>query len=327
VLAGPAAEWPQDFPLQLARAYYLLRAGAYAEAEAQYRVALALEPGSPEARQGLADARLGLGAPDQLWLTLSGSGTAYGGPTTRSSLYTGALRLDAQLEDRWVLGALYRGLGTAASFTGGGGKGSGASASIQSEGHLWFGHVAPNWQLVVSGAGITRSVATRAGVEQVYAYGGLAAGLSAMARYGLDWRAAAITTWYEDLATSQLEGSGTLLLHGGLLALRAGARAQLAEGGSSGAALAAVEWRGPWSLTLSGEYGPQRRPVDLEARVLYGLPDQLRWAARIQTSVMLGHRARAWLAADLEGWRPPPSATPLADYTATRLSAGLTFTY
>jgi hypothetical protein len=327
-LAEPAAAWPQDFPLQLARAYYLLRAGAYPEAEAQYRLALGLEPDSSVARQGLAEARLGRGAPDQWWATLSGSGTAYGGQSKRANMYALALRLEGLVADRWSLGALYRGLGTTASVTGGGrGKGSGAAPSIQSEAHAWAGYGAPTWQLTLHGAGITRAAATKAGVEQVYGYGGAAAGLSAMARWGLEWRGSAVTTWYEDLTTTQLEGTGTLALLDERLALRAGGRTQLAEGGYTSSALAALEWRGPWSLALAGELGPQRRPVDLEARVLYDLPDELEWAVRLQTGLMLGHHVRAWLAADVEGWRTPPAAAAPSDYTATRLTAGLTCSY
>ena len=327
-LEGPAKEWSQDYLLQLARAFYLLRAGQYSAAEAQYRVAVELQPGAPEARRGLLDASLGRGAPSQVWLTLGGGGASYGGQTTRSTLLTGALRLDVQLHDRWAFGALYRGLGTTASFTGGGrGKRAGSSGSVQSEGHLWLGVAAPEWQLTLHGAGITRSAMTRAGVEQVYGYGGAAAGLSAMLRTGLEWRASAVTTWYEDLTTTQLEGTGTALLLRDRLALRAGVRTQLTGGAAVGSALAAVEWRGPWSLILSGEYGPQRRPIDLEAHVLYDLGDELEWAARLQAGVLLGHRTRAWIGADLEAWRTSPSLTPQADYTATRISAGLTFSY
>jgi len=328
-LEGPAATWPQDVPMQLARAFYLLRAGDYGAAEAQYRVVLALEPGSEEARRGLADAQLERGAPSQAWVGLFGTGTTYAGQTSASSYFTGVLSVDAQLADRWVLGALYRALGSASGLSGGGrGRTQGGSSdvSLQHEGHLSFGLAAPDWQLVLHGAAISRSAATVAGVEQVYGYGGVAAGLSAMARYGLEWRASVVVSWYEDLTVSQLEGTATVAL-GEHLALRAGGRSQLAEGSTTVAALAGVEWRGPWSLSLSGEYGAQLRPADLAARVLYDVPGELQWAARLQASLPLGKGTRAWLGAELEGWRTQPASGPPADSTATRLSAGLIFSF
>ncbi len=331
-LEGPAATWPQDLPLQLARAYYLLRAGEYAAAEAQYRRVLDLEPGSDEARRGLEDAQLGRGAPDQVWIGIYGAGTSYSGPSAGSDLYAGVLTVDAQLADRWTVGGLYRMLGTPSSLTSGGGRGrmqgggTTAGATLQHELHLSLGLASPGWQVALRGAAISRAATTTAGVEQISGYGGVVAGLSAMVRYGLEWRAVAATSWYEDLTVYQLEGTAALPL-GEHLALRAGVRTQLADGATTTAALAGVEWRGPWSLALSGEYGPQLRPADLEARVLYDVPDELRWAVRLQASLPLGHHARAWLGADLEDWRPQPPSDPPADTTATRLSAGLSFSF
>jgi len=328
-LEGPAATWPQDVPLQLARAFYLLRDGAYGAAEEQYRVVLALEPGSDDARRGLLDAQLGRGAPSQAWVGLYGTGTTYAGQTSASPYFTGVLTVDAQLADRWILGALYRALGSASGLTGGGHgrmQGSGTEVSIQHEGHLSFGLAAPDWRLVLHGAAISRSAVTTAGVEQVYGYGGVAAGLSAMARYGLEWRASAVTTWYEDLTVYQLGGTASLPI-GEHLALRAGARTQLAEGSTTTAALGGIEWRGPWSLSLTGEYGPQLRPADLEARVLYDVPGELQWAARFHTSFPLGHSLRAWLGAELEGWRAWTTPDLPADSTATRFSAGFSCSF
>lgn len=333
-LAEPAATWPQDFPLQLTRAYYLLRAGAYQDAEAQYRVSLALEPGSPEARRGLADARLGRGAPDRLWVGLAGSGTTFSGQASRSSFFTGALTVDALVADRWLAGGLYRALGSTSSLTGGGPGRSGSTggtSSIQHEGHLWLGLAEASWQLRLHAAAIGGSAVTRAGVEQVYGYRGVAAGVSALLLAGLEWRASAVTSWYEDLTVSQLEGTATLPV-GDQLALRVGGRTQLGGGEPTAAALAAVEWRGPLDLALRGEYGLQRRPADLEAHVLYDLPEELRWAARLQVGYLLGHRTRAWLGADLEGWRGTtapgaPAGQPQPELTATRFSGGLTISF
>jgi hypothetical protein len=81
------------------------------------------------------------------------------------------------------------------------------------------------------------------------------------------------------------------------------------------------------TLSLSGEYGPQRRPADLAARVLYDVPGELRWAARLQAIFLLGHRTRAWLGAELEGWRTLPASDLPDDSTATRFSAGLSFSF
>jgi len=326
-LVGPSATWPQDVPLQLARAYYLLRAGDYGAAEDQYRVVLALEPGSDEARRGLADARLDRGAPTQAWVGLYGTLTTSTGQANASPLLGGVLTFDAQLADRWILGGLFRALGSTTSVTGGGrGQGSGAVAPVQQEGHLSFGLASTGWQLVLHGAAISRVATTTAGVEQVYGYGGVAAGLSAMVRYGLEWRASAVASWYEDLTVYQLEATAALPL-GEHLALRAGARTQLSGGSTTTAALAGIEWRGPWNTSLSGEYGPQFRPADLAARALYDVPGELQWAARLQSSFPLGRHARAWLGADLEGWRNAPASGLPAETTATRLSAGLSFSF
>ena len=80
---------------------------------------LALEPASEEARRWLADARLDRGAPDQAWVGLYGAATTYSGQTSASPLFTGVLTLDAQLADRWVVGALYRVLGSTSGDRGG----------------------------------------------------------------------------------------------------------------------------------------------------------------------------------------------------------------
>ena len=227
-------------------------------------MALRLEPDSPEARRGLADAQRGQGAPTQAWLGLYGGGTSASTAAPTSSLWSGALALDVQLADRWLLGALYRALGsTSSAVAGGRGQGQGGgSVSVQHEGHLSLGVASPDWRLELHAAGITRSAQTQAGVERVYGYGGFAAGLSATARYGLEWRGAAVTSWYEDLTVTQLEGTATLPL-GDHLALRAGARTQLLGGTATGAALLGAEWRGPLRLAISGEMGTPaaaRRP-------------------------------------------------------------------
>jgi hypothetical protein len=110
----------------------------------------------------------------------------------------------------------------------------------------------------------------------------------------------------------------------GPLELQAGWRGQRLDGSVTGAALAGIAWRGPWSLALRGEYGEQRRPWDLLARALYGLPERLLAAARLEAGVPFTPRVRGWLGADLERWRSVTAGAE-ADATAYRVGAGLIF--
>lgn len=329
LLAGPAATWPQDLPLQLTRAWHLLRAGRYQAAAEAYQVALALDPGSEAARRGLSDARSLRGARDQVWLGLSGAGSSAGAHPSRGDLAVAALSLDAVVAGHWTAGGLYRALIPPSAASTGRGRGSGssaASAPVQHEEHLALGYAAAGWGATLHAAAISRSAATVGGVEQVYGYQGAGAGLSGWLDAGLEWRAAAAITWYEDLPVAQLEASGTLPL-GDHLALRGGYRGQRLDGQVVGAALAGLEWRGPWSLALAGELGTQRRPWDLSGRTLYDLPDDLEWAARLQAGLPLGGQVRGWLAADLEGWRTPVAGAAPVDSVTTRLAAGLVFSF
>lgn len=321
VLEDAVATWPQDFQLQLARAYYLLRAGRYGEAAAGYRAALALSPGSAEAHRGLDDARAGRGAPSQAWLGLYGGGTTWTGNPDRTSLAAGTLALDAQLADRWTIGVLYRGLLAPAAATGGRGRQASLGA-VSHEGQLALGHAAPGWSLTLHGAAVSRSTVVSGGAERVLGYQGAGAGLAGTLQLGLDWRLAAAVVAWEDQAVTQVEAGASLRL-GRHFSLQAGWRAQRLAGETTGAALAGVAWRGAWSLSLRGEHGVQRRPWDLDGRALYGVPEALRSALRLQASLPLAPRVHAWLGADLERWRP---ATAAADATATRLAAGLILT-
>lgn len=329
LLSGPAATWPQDLPLQLTRAWHLLRAGRYQEAARGYQAVLALDPGSEAARRGLEDARSLRGARNQVWLGLYGAGSSAGEHPSRGDLAVAALSLDALVAGHWTAGGLYRALIPPSAVSSSRGRGTGAStasAPVQHEGHLVLGYAAAGWGASLHGAAISRSALTVGGVEQVYGYEGAGAGLSGWLDAGLEWRAAAAVTWYEDLPVAQLEASATLPL-GDHLALRAGYRGQRLDGEVVGAALAGLEWRGPWSLALAGELGTQRRPWDLAGRTLYDLPDDLEWAARLQAGFPLGGQVRGWLAADLEGWRTPVTGAAPIDSTTTRLAAGLIFSF
>ncbi|MBK9517710.1 MAG: hypothetical protein IPO09_10220 [Anaeromyxobacter sp.] len=328
LLAGPAATWPQDFPLQLARAYHLLRAGRYPAAAEAYRAALRLAPSSEEARRGLDDARALRGARSQAWLGVYGAGSSADGHPSRGSLAVAALSLDAVVADHLAVGGLYRALVPPSASSG---RGRGASAGtvgapVQHEGHLSLGYAAPAWGVTLHGAAISGSTAQVDGATELYGYQGAGAGLSLWAVAGLEWRAAGAVTWYEDLPVAQLEGSAALPLwrH---LALRGGWRGQWLDGAQVGAALLGLEWRGPLSLALSGELGTQRRPWDLAGRALFDLPDDLEWAARLQLGFPMGGLVRGWLGADLEGWRTPVAGAAPVDSTTVRLAAGLVFSF
>jgi tetratricopeptide (TPR) repeat protein len=328
-LDGAVSEWPQDFPLALARAYYLLRAGRYPAAAAGYRAALALAPGSEEARRGLADAEAGRGAPSQGWLGLYGGATAWSGETSRKTLGAAALSLDAVLADRWTLGLLYRGLLAPGASGAGRGMGGGATTapSLSHEGQAAVGVTAPDWSLTLHGAATSRSATTAAGATTVYGYQGAGAALAGRYRLGLDWRASAAVVGWEDGTSAQVEVTAALPLwrH---LSLTGGWRGQRVAGVDGGAALAGLAWTGGGlALSLRGEYGTQRRPWDLEGRALYGVPEELRVAARLQATVPLGAGLAGFLGADLERWRTPVSGGAPLDATPTRLAAGLVLSF
>jgi hypothetical protein len=324
VLSAAAVDWPQDYPLQLERAYYLLRAGRYDEAAEAYRAALALSPGSVEAHRGLEDARAGRGAASQWWVGLLGLGTGWQGHDTRTSLATGVLSLEGLQRDRWTLGLLYRGMAAPSAAAGGGGRrGAAGTVEVTHEGQATLGYTAPSWSLTLHGGATSRAAAVAAGVEQVYAYAGAGAALAATLRLGLEWRASAAWLSWEDGSSGQVEAAAALPI-GHHLSLHAGWRGQRLDGAVTGAALAGLEWRGPWSLALRGEYGEQRRPWDLRARALYGLPEELLAAARLEAGLPFSPRVRGWLGADLERWRTAAGAAE-PEATAYRLGAGLIF--
>jgi hypothetical protein len=128
---------------------------------------------------------------------------------------------------------------------------------------------------------------------------------------------------WSDQASLQADGIAALPLWRHLW-LEAGWRGQRLDGRITGAALAGVAWKGSWTLSLRGETGSQRRPWDLDGRALYGLPETLRQALRLQASVPLTPSLHGWLAADLERWRAPAST---ADATASRLTGGLAISF
>jgi tetratricopeptide (TPR) repeat protein len=322
-LESPAATWPQDFPLQLQRAFYLLRAGHFDEAAGAYRRALALSPDSAEAQRGLDDARSGRGTPDRLWLGLAAGWTSWSGSPGRSSVGSGALSLDAQLRDHWTLGGLYRGFAAPVTTPGGG---PGGISDLAHEGQLSLGYAASDWSLTLQGVASSSASSTSVGVTKTYAYQGLGAGLAASYRLGLEWHASAALIGWEDQSSAQLEVGAALPL-GQHLRLEAGWRGQRLDGTVSGAALAGIAWTGPWTLSLRGEYGWQRRPWDLGERTLYGLPETLRGALRLQGSVPFTPTVRGWLSADLERWQATTTGAATADSTATRLTGGLLFSF
>jgi len=313
--------WPQDFPVQLQRAFYLLRAGRFDDAAAAYRAALSLAPGSEVALRGLDDALAGRGKPDQLWLGLYAGGTGWSGNPDRISVGSGALSLDALLRDHWTLGALYRGYASPVMTPGGGPSGV---SDLAHEGQLSLGYTGQDWSLTLHGAGTSGAASTAGGVATTYAYQGLGAALAATWRLGLEWRASAAIIEWEDRSSAQFEASAALPI-GRHLSLEAGWRGQRLDGTVSGAALAGIAWKGPWTLSLRGEYGRQRRPWDLGERTLYGLPEELRGALRLQASVPFTSSVRGWLGADLERWQA--QGTVATDSTAARLTAGLIFSF
>jgi hypothetical protein len=163
------------------------------------------------------------------------------------------------------------------------------------------------------------------GVTRTYAYQGLGGGLAATLKLGLEWRVSAAMIAWEDQSSVQLEGGAALPL-GQHLRLEAGWRGQRLDGTVSGAALAGIAWKSSWELSLRGEYGKQRRPWDLGERTLYGLPETLRGAVRLQGSVPFTPGLRGWLSADLERWETTGAAS-LTESTATRLTGGLLFSF
>jgi hypothetical protein len=322
-LEAPAASWSQDFTIQLARAYYLLRAGDYPEAARGYRRALALSPDSAEAQRGLDDARAGRGAPTQGWLGLSLGGTRWNGNPARASLGSAGLSLDAVLADHWTIGGTYRGF--AAPVTARGGASAGIS-DLAHEGQLAAGYAATGWSLTLHGAATSSSAAAPAGGSQRSGYGGVGAGLAASLVLGLEWRASVALIDWEDQAGGQVEATAALPI-GQHLRLEGGWRGQRLDGTVSGAALAGVAWRGPWTLSLRGELGSQRRPWDLGERTIHALPETLRGALRLQASVPLTPSVRGWLGADLERWRLQVAVGSPTVSTASRLTAGLVLSF
>jgi hypothetical protein len=319
-LEPTVSTWPQDFPLQLQRAWYLLRAGRFDDAAAAYRAALALSPGSDEALRGLDDALAGRGKPDQLWLGLYAGGTGWSGDPDRSTVGSGALSLDAVLQDRWTIGALYRGYASPVTTPGA----PPGISDLAHEGQLSLGYASSDWSLTLHGAGTSGAASTTRGVTKTYAYQGLGAALAATWRLGLEWRASAALVEWEDRSSAQFEAGAALPL-GRHLSLEAGWRGQRLDGTVSGAVRAGIAWKGPWTLSLRGEFGRQRRPWDLGERTLYGLPEELRGALRLQASVPFTTSVRGWLGADLERWQAPGAVA--TDSTAARLTAGLIFSF
>ncbi len=327
LLDEPARRWPQDLPLQLERAYDLLRAGEYERAAEGYRAALALEPGSGEARRGLDDARLRRGARDQVWLGVFGGATLTSGLAGRPAVGLGVVSLDAVVDDRWALSGLYRAFawsaGGAAGMPARGGRGASLSLGTQHEAHLGVGWSTPRWGVGAQLAAIGEATGT-GGV--VLGHQGAGGALSAFLVAGLEWRAAAAAVRYDDVDALQLEAGATLPI-GSRLALGLGGRAQRVGGRSLSAGLASVELRGPWHLRLSGEAGTQYRLTDVAGQSLYDGDDDLRLAVRARADVPLHGPVRAWAAWDLEGWRTPASPGPAVDYVVQRFTAGLVFTW
>jgi len=355
LLEEPARTWPQDYPVQLERAWCLFQAGAWVDAAAAYRRAQALEPEAvdpvlglawtaqrldqpAEARQlfaevlrrepGSASGREGaalVGRAHRAWLSLGGAYTGYQGETSKSWLAGGAVAADARLADRLTLGALYRFVGSQAAFGGGGsrGRGGGTSADPQQEVHGSLGWSQSSFDLALHGGWVGESSTTTAARTTTWVERGLLAGASAGLRpgAGLELETSALRTFYASGDVTQLQATAGLGLGRGLM-IRGGARAQLAAPGNRLAGLASLELRGPWSAWLAAELGNQRRPVDLLARAIYAVPEELRWAARAGLGFPVAGPLSGRAALDLESWRAS-TATGSADSTAWRGSAGL----
>ncbi len=331
-LEGPAGRWPQDLPLQLALAYDLLRAGEYDRAEEAYRRALELEPDSADARRGLDDARLRRGEPTRFWAGLFAGGASAAALPGLGGLGVGAATLDGTVDDHLTLGLLYRALvwsdpaAAGGMGRGRGAAGGGASLDGQQEGHLSVGWAEPGWSVSLQGAAISRATAAGPTGAVEVGHPGVAGGLSGLLVAGLEWRAAIAGASYDDHGVGQLEASAALPI-GDRFAVRLGGRGQLAPGSEGGAGMVAVELRGPWAASLSGEVGRELRPIDLEERILYDSDQALAWAARARLGFPISGALRGWAGADLEAWRGGPVGLPPASGIVERLAAGLVFSF
>ncbi|MBI5068245.1 MAG: hypothetical protein HZB56_08385 [Deltaproteobacteria bacterium] len=355
LLEAPARRWPQDYPVQLERAWFLFQAGAYGEAAAGYRQARALAPEavepvlglgwtalreedaasarglleealrrSPEsgpAREGLAL----LGPENRLTLALGGGYTGYEA-ASRPWLATGTVSLDGLLLDRLAVGALYRLLGTQSSLVGGRGR-SAASAPLQHELHGSLGWSSARWSAMLHGGWIGGAAAGTGATGATLAGAGTLAGASGWGR-PLPWLeldGALLRTFRGGGEVTQWQAAAGVRLSTRLL-LRAGARGQDAPEGAGLAGLVSLELRGRTWGWLAGEMGTQRQPVDLAARVIHATPAPLRWAARTGVGFPLGGSLSGVAALDLEAWGASAAGATDAGL-AWRGSAGLRLTF
>jgi hypothetical protein len=354
LLEEPARRWPQDYPLRLARGGYLLSAGDASVAEDEYRAALDLAPEAVEPRLGLAWAARGrgdvaasrsrfeevltrspastaardglaaLGPEHRGWVGLVGSGTAWSGRPGRTWVAGAGLDAGAVLADRWTLGLTYRALipPTAVTGSGGGGRGRGARASPTEDAEVQHElHGAAGWDRGDSAVGLVAGGLTDPGAASGV-LAGAAGALTGTWRGPVELSASAAGSTWDDGATV-LQGEARAALHvAGPLWASAGGRGQLSGGAGFGAGLLRLELRGRWSLAAAGELGLQRRPYDLDARALYGLTDDLRWAVRVRTELPVGARFRIVAGADREAYRTLSVGKTL-ESTATRGWAGV----
>jgi hypothetical protein len=354
LLEGPARTWPQDYPLRLARGGYLLSAGDAAVAEDEYRAALALAPEAVEPRLGLAwaargrgdvaesrsrfeetltlfpgngEARAGLAAlgPEHRgWVGLVGSGTSWSGRPGRTWVAGAGLDAGAVLADRWTLGLTYRALipPSAVTGSGSGGRGRGARASSTEDAEVQHEvHGAVGWDRGAYALGLVAGGLTDPGAAPGV-LAGAAGALTGTWRGPVELSASvAGSTWDDGVEVLQGEARGALRIAGPLW-ISAGGRGQLSGGAGSGAGLLRLELRGRWSVAAAGELGLQRRAYDLEARALYGVTDDLRWAVRLRAEVPVGNRVRLVAGADREAYRTPAVGTA-AESSATRGWAGV----
>lgn len=354
LLEGPARSWPQDYPMQLERAWCLFQAGDHGRAAAAYEQARALAPDAVEPVLGLAwtahrqadaararrlfgevlrrdpanaSAREGLallGDASRGSLSLSGAYTGHG-QSSKPWLASAGVALDGLLADRLTLGGLYRVVGTQSTFSGSASRGRGASSSAapQHELHGALGWAGAGWNASIHGGWISESATQSGAVRTIWAEQGTLAGASAGLRPGtwLELDASGLRTFYPSGDVTQLQATAGVVLGRGLV-LRGGARGQRSAAGNGLAGLLGLEWRGSWSAWLAAEVGAQRRPVDLLARAIYAVPEELLWAGRSGVTFPLGGAWSGHAALDLESWRGAAS-TGSTDSLAWRGSAGL----
>lgn len=323
LLEAPATIWPQDYPVQLERAWCLFQAGDLDGAAEAYERARSLAPEAVEPELGLgwtalraedaararrhlsevlrrspgsASAEEGLallGPENRLALALVGA-YASSRAEARPALGSGALALDGLLLDRLALGGLYRLLGAQSASAGS--RGRGAGVSLQHELHGSVGWSSGRWGVAAHGGWIGASALADAG-----ALAGGSAWLRATSWLELD--GALLRTFSSGGDATQWQAGAGLRLSPRLV-LRAGARGQATAGGDGLAALASLELRGRLGGWLAAELGTQRRPVDLAARAIYATPAPLRWATRAGLTFPLGGSLAGLAAVDLESWGP-----------------------